>query len=370
MNTYENEMIEIDELNETISNTSKVHTKLTTEIKIWFKQMNNNHTSRLEMIRDFRAGDYKYWHNIFRMYAHKILKNIPLKSHKPTDFLTICLFTMNDKQINSIDENLINFKLEEFVENIGEDYYNEGGTRCACGKEIHDIVIFKNKYTDIEFIVGIDCAEKNGMINKDKLKEIKKTIKLKKENIKKDIKMKLENKICSECGKYTIPKTNIDDDICKNCITYKHYCYKCGSQYENKFKNPSSKLCNICNEENVKRIRKIQYENNLWSEKYVNNLSDFDIGDIIDIDGIRFTKNKYDQDYNMRIKTYDSDKIINANFKLKEWINEKYPNINKNDYINNTFKLDINIEIINKYLNKYDKYTVVLKITEVIAEYE
>jgi hypothetical protein len=91
MNNYENEIFEINELNETISNTSKVHTKLTAEIKLWFKRMNSNRTSREEMIIDFRAGHYNHWHDIFRIYAHKILKNIPLKSHKPTDFLTICL---------------------------------------------------------------------------------------------------------------------------------------------------------------------------------------------------------------------------------------------------------------------------------------
>lgn len=369
MSSYENEMVEIDELNETISNTSKVHTKLTPEIKIWFKRMNNNHTSRIGMIRDFRAGDYKYWHNIFRMYAHKILKNIPLKSHKPTDFLTICLFTMNDEQINSIDENLINFKLKEFVENIGEDYYNEGGTRCACGKEIHDIVIFKNKYTDIEFIVGIDCAEKNDMINKDKLKEIKKTIKLKKENVKKDIKMKLENKMCFTCKEYNIPKNN-DDDFCKKCIKYKHNCYKCGREYENNIQNPSNKLCNICHNQNVKYIMNIQKENNLWNQKYVLNLSDFNVGDTIDIDGIRFIENKYDNDYIMRIKEYDTNEIINSNFQLKEWINEMYKNINKNEFSDKTFNININIEIVDKYINKYGKYTVKLKIDEVDVHYE
>jgi len=369
MNNYENE---INELSEIISNTSKVYTKLTTEIKHWFKIKNNNHITQTQLINDFRASHYKHWHEIFRIYAHKKLKNFPLKSHKPTDFLTICLFTMNDEQIDAIDENLVNFKLDDVVENIGEDYYVEGGTRCACGQEIHAVVMFKNKETDIEFLVGTDCAEKNDMINKDKLKEIKKKIKIKQETIEKDIKMKLENKICSECGKYTIPKPNIAEEICKNCIKYKHYCYKCSSQYESKFQNPTSKLCNSCHEENVKHLRKIEHENNLWSEnyKYVNNLSDFDVGDIIDIDGIRFTENRYEGGYNMKIKTYDADKIINANFELKKWINEKYPNINKNDYINTTFKLDINVEIINKYLNKYYKYTVVLKITEVVAEYE
>jgi hypothetical protein len=74
----------------------------------------------------------------------------------------------------------------------------------------------------------------------------------------------------------------------------------------------------------------------------------------------------------MIIKTYDDDKIIYANTQFSIWANKEYSNIheNKNDYINTTFKKDIKVKIINKYLNTYDKYTMVLEITEVVAEYE
>lgn len=343
---------------------SIVFTKLKPEIKTFLKNQYNNIDKRIEFIRDIATYNYEPYHRIFRVNAKKYIKNFPLKKHKPTDFLSICLLTMSNNQIDNLQEDLSNLELEKYFTYIKEDYIDEnddeyGNTYCCCGHVITKIITLKNKETNISFTVGTDCAIKNKLIPIEILNEIKKNIKLKK-----------YNRICSECNEYTIPKSNIESDICKNCIRYKHCCYKCDSQYENKIKNPSNRLCDVCHQESIAHIKKIHYENNLWNEKYIYNLSDFDIGDIIDIDGIRFTKNKYEDDYNMRIKTYDTDKIINANFKLKEWFNEKYPNINKNDYINTTFKLDINIEIINKYLNKYDKYTVVLKITEVIAEYE
>ena len=348
MNNYENE------------NFSVVYTKLTNKIKHWFKIENNNHENQKKLIIDLRAGNYKYWHDKFREYAKSIKKQVPSKPRKPTDFITICLLTMNDEQIDGIDEKFTNFKLDNFVENIGEDFV-EGGTRCACGQVIYNVVMFKNKKTNIEFLVGTDCAEKNKIINKDKLKEIIKQIEIKK-----------ENKICMECRNYTIPKTNIDEELCKNCIKYKHYCYKCSSQYESKFKNPGSKLCNSCHEKNVKEIK---YENNLWTGKDIDSLSDFNVGDTLDIDGIRFIKSIHktnDGDYAMIIKTYDDDKIIYANTQFSIWANKEYSNIheNKNDYINTTFKKDIKVKIINKYLNTYDKYTMVLEITEVVAEYE
>jgi hypothetical protein len=348
MNNYENE------------NFSVVYTKLTNKIKHWFKIENNNHENQKKLIIDLRAGNYNYWHNKFREYAKSIKKQVPSKPRNPTDFITICLLTMNDEQIDGIDEKFTNFKLDNFVENIGEDFV-EGGTRCACGQVIYNVVMFKNKKTNIEFLVGTDCAEKNKIINKDKLKEIKKQIEIKK-----------ENKICTECRNYTIPKTNIDEELCKNCIKYKHYCYKCSSQYESKFKNPGSKLCNSCHEKNVKEIK---YENNLWTGKDIDSLSDFNVGDTLDIDGIRFIKSIHktnDGDYAMIIKTYDDDKIIYANTQFSIWANKEYSNIheNKNDYINTTFKKDIKVKIINKYLNTYDKYTMVLEITEVVAEYE
>ena len=351
MNNYENE------------NFSVVYTKLTNPIKHWLKIENNNHENQKKLIIDLRAGNYNYWHNKFREYAHNVLTNFPSNPHMPTDFITICLLTMNDEQIDAIDENFTNFELDNFVENIGEDFV-EGGTRCACGHLIYNVLMFKNKKTNIEFLVGIECAEKNDIINKDKLKEIKKQIKIKK-----------ENKMCMECRNYTIPKTNIDEELCKNCIKYKHYCYKCSSQYESKFKNPGSKLCNSCHEKNVKEIK---YENNLWTGRDIDRLrlSDFNVGDTLDIDGIRFIKSIHktnDGDYAMIIKTYDDDKIIYANKQFSIWANQKYSNIreNKTDYINTTFKKDINVKIKDRWLNNYNNYyTMVLEITEVVAEYE
>ena len=312
MNNYENE------------NFSVVYTKLTNPIKHWLKIENNNHENQKKLIIDLRAGNYNYWHNKFREYAHNVLTNFPSNPHMPTDFITICLLTMNDEQIDAIDENFANFELDNFVENIGEDFV-EGGTRCACDQVIYNVLMFKNKKTNIEFLVGTDCAEKNDIINKDKLKEIKKQIKIKK-----------ENKMCMECRNYTIPKTNIDEELCKNCI---------------------------------------KYENNLWTGKDIDSLSDFNVGDTLDIDGIRFIKSIHksnDGYYAMIIKTYDDDKIIYANTQFSIWANKEYSNIheNKNDYINTTFKKDIKVKIIGRWLNNYNKYTMSLEITEVDVKYE
>jgi hypothetical protein len=341
---------------------SIVFTKLKPEIKEWLKNQYNNIDKRIEFIKDIATYNYQPYHRIFRVNAKKYIKNFPLNKHNPTDFLSICLLTMSNNQIDNINEDLSNLDLTKIFTYVEDDYNDneELNIYCCCGHTINKIITYKNKETNISFTVGTDCALKNKLMPIETLNEIKKNIKIKK-----------ENKKCVECGKYTIPKNKIDQEICKDCIKYKHHCYKCDSQYENNIKNPSNRLCEKCNNENIKHIRKIHYENNLWNQKCVLNLSDFNIGDTIDIDGIRFFENKYhDNDYNVRMKQYDTNEIINSNFQLKNWINTKYKNINKSQYINNTFELNINIEIINKYINKYEKYTVILKIEEVDVEYE
>ena len=127
-----------------------------------------------------------------------------------------------------------------------------------------------------------------------------------------------------------------------------------------------------------KIVKEIKYENKLWTGRDIDRLrlSDFNVGDTLDINGIRFIKSTYqtnDGDYAMIIKTYDDDKNIYANKQFSIWANEKYSNIreNKTDYINTTFKKDIKVEIKRRWFNNYNNYyTMVLEITEVVAEYE
>jgi hypothetical protein len=223
-------------------------------------------------------------------------------------------------------------------------------------------------------------------------------------------------------------KKDIDVNICNDCILYKHNCYKCGEEYENKIKNPSNKLCNDCinknneiikrliREENEKKIQrnneqrqqllqerqrccdgeereeaegkdimrnrqvcplllaeKINYkrrENELWNTRDYFRLSAFDKYDVIDIDGIRFSRNMYSNEHDCLLKTYETNNIIIANYQLNKWINEQYKTINPRDYVYNTFKVDIQIIITNKYLNSYGSHTIKLHIEEIDVTYE
>lgn len=187
---------------------SMVNTRLTPKNKLWFKEKINNHNFRTQMITDLSNGLYNVYHRLFTD-----------KAHPPTDFLTICLLTMNDKQIDSIDENLINFNIKEFIEEVGTEYCPPDRLiHCACNKYITDVTICENKETGIKLLMGCCCALKTGIISKEKFKNNKKNIKLKKELYK----IKKEYNMCIECKEYTIPKIKINDTICEKCVYNKY----------------------------------------------------------------------------------------------------------------------------------------------------
>jgi hypothetical protein len=175
--------------------------------------------------------------------------------------------------------------------------------------------------------------------------------------------------ICEECGE----KCDKIKGICKKCIKYMHYCYKCNNKYYSKIKNPSNKLCQPCNEEINKRLeeefKKREYEKKIWNINNIIKITDFNIGEIVDIDSIRFIENCWEGTYDILLKTYDTDKVFKGNYKLNEWFNKKYPNIDKNNYINTSLKIDINIKILKTYTNKYGKSTAVLDIQESDVKY-
>jgi hypothetical protein len=101
---------------------SIVFTKLKPEIKEWLKNQYNDIDKRNSFIRDIASNIYDPYHRLFKVNIKKYIKNFPLKKHNPTDFLSICLLTMSNNQIDNINEDLSNLDLTKIFTYVEDDY--------------------------------------------------------------------------------------------------------------------------------------------------------------------------------------------------------------------------------------------------------
>ena len=68
---------------------SRVYTRLTPEIKQWFKNIKNHIPTMIQLQSDLSLHIYDNWHKDFKTFAIKHIKWGSLPYHKPTNFLTI-----------------------------------------------------------------------------------------------------------------------------------------------------------------------------------------------------------------------------------------------------------------------------------------
>jgi hypothetical protein len=200
-----------------VSIVSEVNIKLIPVIKEWFKNQKDSIEKCNKIRTRLESKQFEYLHNEFRYFASRYLKNLK-KSHKPDNFFIIALFAMTNEQVDDIDENLKNLRLHDIFEPIRWDY-EEDHEICCCMKEIHNIIIMKNRITDIEFQVGTECVEKNNLVLREDVRKIKKEIKEK----QKEIERVKKHNMCIRCKEHNIPKIDsISNNICSNCKTYNY----------------------------------------------------------------------------------------------------------------------------------------------------
>jgi hypothetical protein len=187
------------------SSASRILFSLTPVNNEWFRKQRRGEKLN-DIRRQLATESYSQYWDSFCEHA-----GIMNTHHKPTNFAIIVILSLDDDIRDQLDENLEDLELTDEFSFAGAVLESQG-TRCACGKQIFNLVGMLNKRNNIRFHVGIDCCEKNKLLPKDVIVEVKKHIN--------DAIKKRDNKECESCGKLCIPKKD-EAASCKKCTKKK-----------------------------------------------------------------------------------------------------------------------------------------------------